>query len=249
MKKQKDINLLHAAGPLELVAMDLLGPVPKKYHGNQHVLLMSDRFTNLSRSISLRTINFSVAANAFLDNWNLVYGARRFALTDNSLKFAAKFFDALCALLGVRQYFNTAYHSLTNVQTEQINCTLVQRLQHLIEEYQSDWDGYFQPLTLSYNAQVDRSTETSLFDRGLARPQNGLVLARDALQNMGSNREDLRIGVQYKRAKIRKLRDIIAWNFVYVDRPPRLLIIVERREHEQDTTNARPASLKLLPKT
>lgn len=49
--------------------------------------------------------------NAFSENWIYVYGGPRFVLTDNSTPFAAKFFDAVCALLGVP-------HPQTNEQTE-----------------------------------------------------------------------------------------------------------------------------------
>ena len=68
VKNQKDLKLFPAAGPLEFVAMELLGPLPKTVHGNQHVLAITDRFTELTRSIPLRTTTTSVVANAFLDN-------------------------------------------------------------------------------------------------------------------------------------------------------------------------------------
>ena len=109
VKIQKDPKLFPAAGPLEFVAMDLLDSLPKTAHGNQHVLVITDRFSNLTRSIQLRTTTASVVANAFLDNWVYVYGAPPYILTDNGPQFAAKFFDAVCALLGVRHYLTTAY--------------------------------------------------------------------------------------------------------------------------------------------
>ena len=118
--------------------MDLLGPLPKTVHGNGHVLVMPDRFTKLTRSIPLRTTTASVVANAFLDNWVYVYGATRYVLTDNGPQFAAKFFDAVCALLGVRRYLTTAYHPQENGQNEQFNRTLVQRLRNYIEEHHRD---------------------------------------------------------------------------------------------------------------
>ncbi|CDF32918.1 unnamed protein product [Chondrus crispus] len=252
VKNQKDLKLFPAAGPLQFVAMDLLGPLPKTAHGNQHVLVITDRFSKLTRSIPLRTTTASVVANAFLDNWVYVYGAPRYVLTDNGPQFAAKFFDAVCALLGVRHYLTTAYHPQSNGQTERFNRTLVQRLRHYVEEHQRDWDDYLQPLTFAYNTQVHRSTETTPFDLVLTRPPSGLILP-----------EDPRTPVQYKRATLRKLRDaldrartklsasqkrykddfdkkvrfrpvVVAGDFVYVDRPPRPLTSVERRTRAQE---------------
>ena len=90
--------------------MDLLGPLPKTVQGNQHVLVITDRFAKLACSIPLRTTTASVVANAFLDSWVYVYGAPRYVLTDNGPQFAAKLFDAVWALLGVQHYLTTSYH-------------------------------------------------------------------------------------------------------------------------------------------
>ena len=258
--------------------MDLLGPLPKTAHGNQHVLVITDRFTKMTRSIPLRTTTASVVANAFLDNWVYVHGAPRYVLTDNGPQFAAKFFDAVCALLGVQYYLTTAYHPQSNGQTERFNHTLVQRLRHYVEEHQRDWDDYVQRLTFGYNTQVHWSTETTPFDLVLTRPLPRLVLPGTVPQGAGTHREDPQTPVQHKRATLRKLRDALdrartkltasqkryqddfdkkvrfhpvvgAGDFFYVDRPPRSLTSVERRTRAQGTTGTDELSVKLLPRT
>ena len=229
-------------------------------------------------SIPLRTTTASVVANAFLDKWVYVYGARRYVLTDNGPQFAAKFFDAVCALLGVWNYLTTAYHPQSNGQTERFNRTPLQRLRHYVEEPQRDWDDYGQPLTFAYNTQVHRSTETTPFDLVLTRPPSGLIIPVTVPQDAGIHREDPRTLVQYKRASLRKLRDALnraqtkltasqkrykedfdkkvrfrpvvgAGDFVYVDRPPRPLTSVERHTRAQGTTGMDELSVKILPRT
>ena len=147
VRHQKDMKPFPAARPLAFVAMDPLGPLPKTAHGNQFVLVITDRFSKLTRSIALRTTTAAVVANAFLDNWVYVYGAPQYVLTDNGPQFAAKFFDSVCALLGILHYLTTAYHPQINGQTEWFNKTIVQRLRHYVEEDQRDWDDFLQPLT------------------------------------------------------------------------------------------------------
>ena len=104
VRHQKDLKLFTAAGTLDFVVMNPLSPLSKTAQGNRHVLVMTDRFTKLTRSIPLRTTTAAVVANAFLDNWVYVYGAPRYVLTDNGPKLAPKFFDAVCNLLRVRHY-------------------------------------------------------------------------------------------------------------------------------------------------
>jgi hypothetical protein len=43
-KQTSFLKLFPAGGPLEFVAMDILGPFPKTDHGNRFLLVISDRF-------------------------------------------------------------------------------------------------------------------------------------------------------------------------------------------------------------
>ena len=135
VKNQKDLKLFPAAGPLELVVMDPLGPLPKIAPGNQHVLVITDRFPKLTCGIPLRTTTASVVAKGVLNNWVYVYGAPRYVLTENGPQFAAKVFDTVCALLGMQHYLTKAYHPQSNGQTERFNRKLVHCLQHYVEEH------------------------------------------------------------------------------------------------------------------
>lgn len=83
-----------------------------------------------------------MVANAFLENWVYVYGAPLYVLTNNGTQFAAKFIDSVWALVRIRHYLATAYHPQTNGKTERLNTTIVQRLQHYVEEHQRDGDDF-----------------------------------------------------------------------------------------------------------
>jgi hypothetical protein len=76
--------------------MDILGPLPKTDHGNRLLLVITDRFSKLTRTVPLRTITALVVAKAFCENWVFAYGAPRYVLTDNGTQFNAKFFLAVC---------------------------------------------------------------------------------------------------------------------------------------------------------
>lgn len=58
------------------------------------------------------------------------YGAPLYVMDDNGKKLVAKSFDAVCAVLGLEHYFNTAYRSETNGQTRRFKKKIVQRLRH-----------------------------------------------------------------------------------------------------------------------
>jgi hypothetical protein len=71
------IKLFPARDPLEFVAMDILGPLPKTEHGNRFLLVISDRFSKLNRTVPLRAITALGVAKAFCDAWVFYYGPPR----------------------------------------------------------------------------------------------------------------------------------------------------------------------------
>jgi hypothetical protein len=63
------LKLFPADGPLEFVSMDILGPLPKTDYGNRSLLVVSDRFSNITRTVPLRAITALVVSKAFCDDW------------------------------------------------------------------------------------------------------------------------------------------------------------------------------------
>ena len=82
----------------------------------------------MTKTVPLRVITALSAARAFLDHWVYAYGAPISLLTDNGPQFTAKFFQAVCAELGVKKVFTTAYHPQTNGQVERYNRTILTAL-------------------------------------------------------------------------------------------------------------------------
>jgi transposase InsO family protein len=91
-KRTSFLKFFPADGPLRFVSMDILGPLPKTEHGNHSLLVISDRFSNLTRTVPLRTIFALVVAKAFGDAWVFSYGPPRTLLTDNGMQFNAKYY-------------------------------------------------------------------------------------------------------------------------------------------------------------
>jgi Integrase zinc binding domain len=55
-KRTSFLKLFPVSGPLEFVSMDILGLLPKTEHGNRFLLVISNRFSKLTRTVPLRTI-------------------------------------------------------------------------------------------------------------------------------------------------------------------------------------------------
>jgi hypothetical protein len=100
-------KLFPASGSLEFVAMDIFGPLPKMENENHFLLVISDRFSKLTRTVPLRTITALRVAKALCDAWVFSYGPPRYLLTDNGTHFNAKVLLAVCRELGIANIFTT----------------------------------------------------------------------------------------------------------------------------------------------
>jgi Integrase zinc binding domain/Integrase core domain len=132
-RRTNPLKLFPAKGPLESVAMAILGPLPRTKHGNRFLLVIADRFSKVTNKVPLRTVNALSVARAFCDHRAYVYGPPVSLLTDNGPQFTAKFFQAVCAELGIHKVFKTAYHPQTNGQVERYNRTVLASLRGYVQ--------------------------------------------------------------------------------------------------------------------
>lgn len=208
IKRSNPMKLFPATEPLESVAMDLLGPLPKTKKGNQYILVITDRFTKLTQIVPLRTITAEAVAAAFVIHWVFKYGTPKQTLTDNGSQFASKFMQETCQVLGVSNTFTSTYHPQTNGQAERFNRTLTAMLRCYVDENPTTWDVYAAALTYAYNTSVHKTTGTTPFDLVLSRPPpsfaTNLNQSRVHSQDTQSFAERLRISIDKARSSLAK---------------------------------------------
>ena len=74
------LKLFQAKAPLEYVAIDIQGPLPRASDRSKYLLVITDRFSKLTRAVPLRSITAFTVAKAFVQHWILAYGAPAFLL-------------------------------------------------------------------------------------------------------------------------------------------------------------------------
>jgi transposase InsO family protein len=70
----------------------------------------------------------------------------------------AKFLQAVCAEIGIKQLFTTAYHPQANGQVERYNRTLIGTLRGYVSKRQDDWDDFTSAITSAYNSWVHEAS-------------------------------------------------------------------------------------------
>ena len=170
------LSLFPAQVPLEFVAIDILGPLPKTTDGHIHVLRKTDCCSKMVRTILLKNITAATVAKAFCEHLVFQYGPPAHLLSDNGGQFTAKFFQDCSIILGIRKLFKTAYPPQTNGQVERFNRPTLPGLRHFCSEHGRHRDRFSHAITFAYNNIVHRATGLTPLDPILTRPPKPLNL-------------------------------------------------------------------------
>ena len=146
--------------PMERVALDIIGPLPKSRRGNKYVLVISDYFTRWAEAVSLPNQEASTVAQALMNEWICRYGAPESIHTDQGRNFESKLFSELCDLLDIHKTRTTPYHPQSDGLVERLNRTLRQLLTIQMQKCPEDtWDDHLAPLMLAYRSSIHDSVK------------------------------------------------------------------------------------------
>lgn len=130
------------SGPVEIVVIDILGPLTKRKAGIRFVIVMTDRCSWLMRALPMPRVTAPLVTTVLLEYWIVPCGIPNTIVTDNGPQIVSKFFAILYASLGAKLMTTTEYHPQCNGQLERFDNNLVARLRHYSNYYQTDWDMY-----------------------------------------------------------------------------------------------------------
>lgn len=108
--------------------MDILELLPKTKPGNQFVVLMTNRYINLSKAIPTNGISATTVARIAFERRVANYGISIKPVNDSGSKFVSKFFEMVCGTLGVNNNTTIEHMPQTSFQAERFNSTLISRL-------------------------------------------------------------------------------------------------------------------------
>jgi len=205
------LKLFPAKAPLEYVAVDILGPLPRSTSGQRFILVMTDRFSKFTRAIPMRTITAINVAKEFLHHWIFAYGAPTHVITDNGSQFTAQVFEFMCSHLGVNHALTTTYHPQTNGQAERFNRTLLSSLRAFAAEHPRTWSEFVGAVTYAYNTQVHSATKVPPFDLVITAPPPPMILQRtERLNASGDHRTERMRFRRYIRSLVADAKEALA---------------------------------------
>ena len=227
--------------PGEMVALDIVGPLPRTFRGNRYILTFIDHFTRYAEGEPLRDITAKTVARTFVNKFITRHGAPEKLLTDQGTNFVSKLFKGTSRLLGVEKIQTTPYRPSANGRIERLHRTLVDSLTAYVNRNGTDWDNWLPLVLAAYRSAVHSSTGYSpnllTFGRELEipfdfdyKPQTAGALEDDDenyVENVRKRLEEVFQTVQVTSSKMeqsnmsrlnrhRNLRELEPGDIVYV---------------------------------
>lgn len=165
---------LAAYRPNQLVASDVMGPLPVCGSGDKYIVTFTDHFTRFNISVAIPDATAEVIARAFVDRWIAYFGPPEHLLTDNGSNYTSTLFSEVCECLRVHRIYTTTYHPQGDGVAERFNRTL----QNAISKFTADssqWDRHLSLACAAHNATVSATTGVTPFEAMMGRDPPALI--------------------------------------------------------------------------
>ena len=151
------LKLYNAGSPMERVAVDVLGPLPRTDAGNQYILIAQDYFTKWPEAFPIPDQQAMTVAEVLVSQFFTRFGVPVELHSDQGRNFEAETFQETCRLLGIHKTRTTPYHLESDGMVERFNQTLENGLSMFVNEHQTDWDKHI-PLLLMASRTAEHGT-------------------------------------------------------------------------------------------
>ena len=132
--------------------MDFVLGLPRTRNGNDFIFVVVDPFSKMAHFIPCnKTDDSSHVANLFCRQILRLHGVLRTIVSDRDVKFLIYFWKTICAKLGIKLLFSTAYHPQTDGQTKVTNRMLSTLLRMLIKKNIKEWEECLPIAEYAYN--------------------------------------------------------------------------------------------------
>lgn len=144
--------------PWQVIAVDIVGPLPRSSGGHCYLLVVADWFSKYCLLFPMRKAIASTIAKFMEERVFLVYGVPQFIICDNGTQFAGRTFKNLAKTYNVQKiWFNARYHPQANF-VERVNKTVGTAIRSYIDENHKSWDKNIYQIQYALNTATHEVT-------------------------------------------------------------------------------------------
>ncbi|CAC5404152.1 unnamed protein product [Mytilus coruscus] len=121
-------------GPMECVAIDILGPLQTTENHNRFIMVVGDYFSKWTEAYALEDHTAQSVADKLVTEFICRFGAPLRIHTDQVPEFESRLFKSICNLLEINKSRTTPYQPQSEGMVERYNRTLVYMLSIFVGE-------------------------------------------------------------------------------------------------------------------
>ena len=162
-KARAPLKPIMTSYPLQLVAMDIVGPFPESPTGNSYILVIADYFTRYTEAYAIPNQEATTVANKLVEEFFLQFSPAEQLHSDQGRNFESAIITEVCKLLGVEKTRTTPYHPQSDGLVERFNRTLLDMLATAVSDKPFEWEQHLRRLCFAYNTSIHPTTGFSPF--------------------------------------------------------------------------------------
>ena len=152
------LGTVRVGAPFEVIAMDIMGPLPLTARGNKYILVVWDYFSKWVEILPLQDMRAETVAHLLVELVFMKFGVPSQLHSDQGPNFESRLMSCLCQLLGGCKTRTTPYRPQSDGLVERANRTIQVALRAYVEGDQASWDKHLSLVQFAYNTGVHRST-------------------------------------------------------------------------------------------
>jgi len=164
---------LYAGRPWQVVAVDLVGPIPTTDRGNSWTLVLTDHFTRWADALAIPDASAPTVARVLDQRVFCYFGLPEQIHTDQGAQFQSQLMKDLCQVWGVNQSRTTPYHPQGNGVVERNNRMLGDALRSLLlGRSQEEWDTMLPQIMRAYRSSTQETPNLLMLGRETRVPEH-----------------------------------------------------------------------------
>ena len=149
-KNRAAMGQYNVEAPLEMIAIDVLRPLPASTRGNKYLLIVQDYFTKWVEAYSLPNQEAVTVAGVLTQEFVSRFGVPMSIHSDQGWDFESAVFTEICLLLGVNKTCTTPLHLQSDGMVKRFNRAMKSQLSKFVDDRQDDWDQSVPLLLIAY---------------------------------------------------------------------------------------------------
>lgn len=158
--REAELHPLQATKPLEIVGMDIVGPLPGPDGTSVSILTAIDYFTRWPFARIYSNITAETVKQFICEEILATKGIPKKIITDRGPQFISADFEEFCHRLGISHHPTTAYHPQCNGSVERLNQTL-ERILTKFRRENKDWTSRLWQALMVIRATPNNTTSFS----------------------------------------------------------------------------------------